>query len=68
MSSLTKSARGLLEIPRREGIIKKLELKLYLISDYSSVIGPLIWEHPCQDGEERRTFGERIYPSWMVPD
>jgi hypothetical protein len=29
-----------------------------------------IWEHPCivDDEEKLKVFGERIYPSWKVPE
>jgi len=42
MSSLTKATLSLLAIPRIGGSITKLQLKLYLISNYSSVIGRLV--------------------------
>ncbi|KAL6657459.1 hypothetical protein ACP70R_005239 [Stipagrostis hirtigluma subsp. patula] len=42
MASLTKAIRSFLATPRSEAAISKLQLKLYLVSNYSDVNGPLV--------------------------
>ncbi|CAN6176463.1 unnamed protein product [Urochloa humidicola] len=42
MASLTKAARSFLAVPRSEVTITRLQLKLYLVNNYSDVIGPLV--------------------------
>jgi hypothetical protein len=42
MGSLTKAARSFLGAPRSEATIRRLQLKLYLVNNYSDVIGPLV--------------------------
>ncbi|KQK14913.1 uncharacterized protein LOC100835893 [Brachypodium distachyon] len=44
MSSLTRATKSFLAIPRTECAITKLQLKLYLINNYSCDIGPLVSE------------------------
>ncbi|KQK14915.2 hypothetical protein BRADI_1g19490v3 [Brachypodium distachyon] len=44
MSSLTRATESFLAIPRTQGAITKLQLKLYLINNYSCNIGPLVSE------------------------
>ncbi|KAL6841852.1 hypothetical protein ACP4OV_028364 [Aristida adscensionis] len=44
MASLTKAARSFLVTPRGESTISRLQLKLYLINNYSDAIGPLVSE------------------------
>jgi len=42
MASLTKAARSFLGAPRSEANISRLQLKIYLVNNYSDVIGPLV--------------------------
>ncbi|XP_062186973.1 uncharacterized protein LOC133890561 isoform X5 [Phragmites australis] len=44
MSSLDKAIRSFLATPRIEGAITRLQLKIYLISNYAFNIGPLVSE------------------------
>lgn len=42
MASLTKAITSFLATPRIEATIKSLQLKLYLVNNYSDVIGPIL--------------------------
>ncbi|XP_062190357.1 uncharacterized protein LOC133893371 [Phragmites australis] len=42
MSSLTKAITNFLAAPRSEATITRLQLKLYLVNNYSDVIGPFV--------------------------
>jgi len=44
MASLTNAIRSFLGTPQSEATISKLQLKLYLINNYSNVVGPLLRE------------------------
>lgn len=44
MASLTKAVRSFLAIRQREAIISSLQLKLYLVDNYSGIIGSLLSE------------------------
>ncbi|XP_062186977.1 uncharacterized protein LOC133890561 isoform X7 [Phragmites australis] len=44
MSSLSKAIRSFLATPRSEGAITRLQLKIYLINNYTFDIGPLVSE------------------------
>lgn len=44
MASLTRAARSFLATDRHEATISSLQLKIYLVENYSDVIGPLLSE------------------------